>query len=117
MTDFDRPLEPELLPLGQRQDFFLSHRSAIKPTVRRIAQLMREEGLSYWFDEQHALPNKDSIREISQGLASSDFLIVFIDPGVTNSGWVLSELASRIQNPDSYLLVLVDYPIARISTT
>lgn len=72
---------------------------------------MREAGLSYWFDEQHALPNKEPIGEISRGLERSDYLIVFIDRAADSSGWVLSELSSRIHSANSYLLILVDYPL------
>ena len=40
-------------------DVFLSHNSADKPKVRRLAQRLRKAGLTVWFDEWIIQPGDD----------------------------------------------------------
>ena len=52
-------------------DVFLSHNSADKPRVRRLAERLRAAGLRVWFDEWIIQPGDDIYLAIERGLEAS----------------------------------------------
>jgi hypothetical protein len=52
-------------------DVFLSHNSADRPRVRRLAERLRAAGLRVWFDEWVIQPGDDIYLAIERGLEAS----------------------------------------------
>ena len=69
-------------------DVFLSHNSADKPQVRRLAERLREAGLRLWFDEWIIQPGDDIYLAIERGLEASRTLVLCLSPAALGSDWV-----------------------------
>lgn len=74
-------------------DVFISHASEDKDTIARpLAEALREQGLSVWFDEA-TLTLGDSLRQsIDRGLARSRFGIVILSGAFFSKHWPQREL-------------------------
>ncbi|MBS7440297.1 toll/interleukin-1 receptor domain-containing protein [Pseudomonas syringae] len=71
---------------------FLSHTSKDKPNVRAVANYLEDAGYSVWLDEWEMTPGDSLIKKISEGVESSDKLVVFLSPESIISPWVEREL-------------------------
>ncbi len=69
-------------------DVFLSHNSADKPRVRRLAERLRAAGLRVWFDEWIIQPGDDIYLAIERGLEASRTLVLCLSPAALGSDWV-----------------------------
>ena len=74
-------------------DVFISHASEDKDAVvRRLAEALRAQGLSVWYDE-FTLRIGDSLRrKIDQGIAGSRFGVVVLSHAFFAKGWPQYEL-------------------------
>ncbi|MBL7902994.1 MAG: DUF1883 domain-containing protein [Bacteroidia bacterium] len=79
--------------IEKKYDVFISHASEDKDeVVRPLAQALKSEGLSVWFDE-FELKIGDSLRhKIDKGLANSKFGIVVLSKEFIRKGWTNYEL-------------------------
>jgi hypothetical protein len=75
---------------------FLSHSSKDKPFVRRLAADLVANGVKVWIDEQRILVGDSIPEKIAQGLAESDFFLLFVSENSVNSSWVKKELSSAL---------------------
>lgn len=74
-------------------DVFISHASEDKmEIVRPLAMVLREKGLSVWFDEFELKIGDSLRRKIDLGLARSNFGIVVISRDFIKKGWTNYEL-------------------------
>lgn len=71
---------------------FLSHTSSDKPAVRHVGAYLEEKGFSVWLDEWEMTPGDSLINKISEGIESSDKLVVFLSPESISSEWVEKEI-------------------------
>lgn len=71
---------------------FISHASPDKPTVRRIARELEIYGCSVWLDEADIRVGDSIPEKVSEGLATSDALILAYSTAATKSRWVAREL-------------------------
>lgn len=69
-------------------DVFLSHNSADKPRVRRLAEGLRQAGLRVWFDEWTIKPGEDIYLAIERGLEAARTLVLCLSPAALGSNWV-----------------------------
>lgn len=78
-----------------RTDFqyevFLSHNSADKPRVRKLAERLKQAGLRVWFDEWIIQPGDDIYLTIERGLEVSRTLVLCLSPAALASDWVSLE--------------------------
>src|ERR1044072_6862071 len=74
-----------------KYDVFLSYNSKDKLLVRKLAECLREAGLSVWFDEWVIQPGDDIYLAIEQGLESSHTLVLCMSSSAFGSGWVTLE--------------------------
>ena len=65
---------------GQRYHVFLSHNSADKPAVERLALKLRAEGINPWLDEWNLIPGKPWQEEIETALSNCESCAVFFGP-------------------------------------
>ncbi len=72
-------------------DVFLSHDSADKPRVRRLAERLREAGLRVWFDEWMIKLGDDIFLAIEKGLQYSRTQVLCISKAALDSDWVKLE--------------------------
>ncbi len=75
-------------------DVFISHSSKDKPEVLKLANKLKEDGLSVWLDDW-VLQAGDDIRiNIDEGLEKSQYVLFIMSSNVfINSDWVKNELS------------------------
>jgi len=79
-----------------RYDVFLSHASADKPAVEHLAHKLREAGLEPFFDKWHLVPGERWISGLTEALAQSSTLAVFIGPRSGGGAWRTREVESAL---------------------
>ena len=76
------------MPTEFQYDVFVSHNSADKPRVRRLAERLRAAHLRVWFDEWIIQPGDDIYLAIERGLEASRTLVLCLSPAALGSDWV-----------------------------
>src|SRR5689334_12668918 len=95
---------------------FLCHSSRDKAVVRRVAADLRKAGIPLWFDEEQINIGDNFIVKISDGLAGSAYILVFLSPSFLTSEWVKQEWSSQFydeitsKSPKVIPLLLDDLP-------
>lgn len=78
-------------------DVFISHASEDKEAVARpLAEALRNNGLSVWYDEFELRIGDSLRRKIDKGIAKSNFGIIIISRDFINKGWTNYELDGLI---------------------
>ncbi len=75
---------------------FLSHTSADKPFVRRLADDLRDAGVRVWLDEAEIQVGDSLLRKIEDGISSMEYLAVVLSPRSVSSEWVQRELEAAM---------------------
>jgi hypothetical protein len=70
---------------------FLSHASADKPVVRRIAAALRSAGHDPWLDEEEILIGESIPAAVERGLRSADFVVQCLSKAAAERGWIDAE--------------------------
>jgi len=70
--------------------------------VRRLARLLADHGVRYWFSEAHILGAQQWHDEIGLALARCDWFLLILSPPAVKSKWVKRELLYALQD-DRYL--------------
>lgn len=71
---------------------FLSHNSADKPFVRKLAADLRCSGFYAWVDEAEIKLGDSLIEKIEEGIENTDYLGVVLSPNSVNAEWVKREV-------------------------
>ncbi len=78
-------------------DVFISHASEDKNEVARpLAEALRKNGLTVWYDEFELRIGDSLRRKIDKGIANSNFGIIVISRDFINKGWTNYELDGLI---------------------
>jgi hypothetical protein len=89
----DKNKPPEYDYEEREYDVFISHASEDKDeVVRPLANALRNEGLSVWYDEFELKIGDSLRRKIDKGLANSRFGIVVLSKDFIRKGWTNYEL-------------------------
>lgn len=72
-------------------DVFLSHNSADKPRVRKLAERLKQAGLRVWFDEWVIKAGDDIYLAIERGLEAARVQVLCLSPAALGSEWVALE--------------------------
>ena len=75
---------------------FLSHNGAQKEWTRRLADRLRQEGLSIFFDEDSIKLGEDIPAAIETGLKSSRHVVLVLSPEALKSKWVVLEYSASL---------------------
>jgi hypothetical protein len=75
---------------------FLSHNSADKPFVRRLAKRLAESGIIVWLDEAQLHVGDSLIHKISEAIRDIDFIAVIISANSIKSPWVQKEIGLAV---------------------
>ena len=76
---------------------FLCHAAEDKPDlVRPFAQALEAGGLSFWLDEAEIGWGDNITKKIGEGLASSEFVVVFLSEHFLRKNWPQTELANAL---------------------
>jgi hypothetical protein len=70
---------------------FLSHASADKGVVRRMAGALREAGHDPWLDEEAILVGESIPAAVERGLRDADFVLLCLSKAAAERGWVEAE--------------------------
>lgn len=89
-------------------DVFISHASEDKDEVARpLAEALRKNGLSVWYDEFELRIGDSLRRKIDKGIANSNFGVIVISRDFISKGWTnyeLDGLITRTVNGEQTLL-------------
>ena len=78
-------------------DVFISHASEDKDDVARpLAEALRSNGLTVWYDEFELRIGDSLRRKIDKGIANSNFGVIVISRNFINKGWTNYELDGLI---------------------
>jgi len=89
----DKNKPPEYDYEEREYDVFISHASEDKDeVVRPLANALREEGLTVWYDEFELKIGDSLRRKIDKGLSNSRFGIVVLSKDFIRKGWTNYEL-------------------------
>jgi hypothetical protein len=86
----DRQVSGRLEKLGGKIAF-LCHSSVDKGRVRMVHDDLMHRGLNCWLDENKIKVGDSVVAKISDGIASSQTMIVFLSPKAVNSQWARKE--------------------------
>lgn len=94
-------------------DTFLSHSTTDKPTVRRIAEALRDRGLRVWLDEDEIGLGDHIYSKIEHGIEHSRVLIFFASKHSLGSDWARIERSTAafrdpINTARRFLIVRLD---------
>lgn len=79
-----------------RFNFFISHASNNSADVRRIAESLRERGLSIWLDVDSLKPGDVWADKTFDAITESDAFVLFVSPRQKNSPSQLMELGAAL---------------------
>lgn len=77
--------------LANGKKIFISHSSADKSFVRRLAIDLRESGFDPWFDEWEIRVGDPITQKIESGLVEADYLVLILSKKSVDSEWVQRE--------------------------
>ena len=81
-------------------DVFVSHSAKDKPTVRELANRLKADGLSVWFDEWELKPGDSIPARIEEGLEFSRVLVLCMSANAFGSDWAKLEAGTfRFRDP------------------
>jgi hypothetical protein len=112
---------------GETRHVFLSHCSEDKEDfVRPLARALKASGFTYWLDEAEILWGESVVRAVNKGLATSDFVMVFMTEEFMRRGWPQAEVEAALEEQirtgklrvlpliiDERDTVLAQYPLLR----
>lgn len=75
---------------------FVSHSSKDKQFVRRLVSDLSKRNNIVWFDERELKPGDSIAAGISDGLKSTDYLVVILSKASIHSKWVQAELNAAL---------------------
>ena len=80
---------------------FLCHATDDKPSVRKLYERLKEDGIDVWFDEEKLLPGQDWDMEIQNAVRQSDVVIICLSKkSVTKEGYVQKEIKIALDVAD-----------------
>ena len=88
-------------------DIFISYASEDKYFVLNLANLLRDAGLSIWFDEFELEAGDGLRRSIDQGLKESRYGIVILSPDFFRKEWTQKELDGLTARDDGKSKVII----------
>lgn len=71
---------------------FISHATADRRRAHRLARLLSDHDIEYWFSREHLVHGEDWYRAIGLALKSCNWLIVVISRAAIGNRWVREEL-------------------------
>ena len=91
------------MPPSQRskREVFLSHSSKDRSFVVRLARMLRQHKIKYWYSATHIAGAKQWHDEIGRALARCEWFLVVLTPDSVRSAWVKRELLFAL-NQDRY---------------
>ena len=76
-----------------RRKVFISHASTNRDLARRVAALLRRNGIDYWFSREHIIRGSDWYRAIGDALETCNCLVVIATRAAVGNRWVRDEVA------------------------
>jgi hypothetical protein len=76
---------------------FLSHSARDRRFVERLARLLQDNNLQYWYSERHIAGAQQWHDEIGKALASCNWFLLVLSPAAVKSKWVKHELLYALE--------------------
>ena len=93
---------------------FMSHSSADKPIVRRLAGRIKSAGHTVWLDEEQLHVGDSLVDHLGESVTTADFVVVALSPSSVASPWVRQELnaalADQIERSQTKVLPVLVRP-------
>ena len=103
------------------KEVILSHATRDRRFVHRLARVLTDHGVAFWFSRIHLVGAQQWHDEIGAALNRCDWFILVVTPAAARSVWVKREL-TRALNQSRYEeriipLILKQCPLERLSWT
>jgi hypothetical protein len=95
-----------------RRKVFLNHSSKDKRFARKLSEALKAKGVDVWFDEKDIVAGQDFMKEIEEGISSSDFIITVLTPNFIKGPWANKEMKIAIEKEVSKGRIII-IPIIR----
>src|SRR5262249_23219513 len=79
---------------------FISHSSADKPFVRRLAFGLLAEGIPVWLDSWRLEVGDSLLDNIYEGIDQSSIVVLVMSQSAVNSGWVKREMDAALSKEE-----------------
>lgn len=91
---------------------FLSHSSTDRRFVERLAGILDEHALRYWYSQRHILGAQQWHDEIGRALTRCNWFVLVLSPASAKSKWVKHELLFALEQKayKGHIVVLVIRP-------
>ena len=86
----------EALNSNKGTDVFISYSSKQSESAYEIAELLRQNGISFWMAPESIPPSADYLDEIPSALTNTKILLLLLTPESETSAWVSKEVATAI---------------------
>ena len=108
LAQFERVsvVEVRTQPRNPKQ-VFLSHAHEDADLAKRLAQDLREAGLSVWMTPDSVQPGEQWASAIERGLDESKIFLVLLTPNSVKSRWVKKETLHALENEDVFTITPV----------
>ena len=77
---------------ASEREVFLSHSSRDRAFVVRLARVLKQHNIRYWYSAAHIAGGQQWHDEIGEALARCDWFLVILTPDAVRSVWVKREL-------------------------
>jgi hypothetical protein len=91
---YDRRMLGEMEQLPGDKTLFLCHSSADKGIVRMVNDDLRRLGAETWLDENNIKVGESIVGKVSEGLKTSQYMVIFLSPESVSSLWTTREWQS-----------------------
>ena len=71
---------PALTVLGQKMEVFVSYASPDAPKVTKLVRVLKDEGITVWFDAEQILPGDDILEKMRNGINQCTKYLICIGP-------------------------------------
>ncbi len=89
-------------------DIFISYSHADEKAARLIAERLRKEGLSVFFDSQGIVAGSDLTANLNRELESADTVLAVLSVNTAQSRWVTEEVQRALARDKRIIPILLD---------
>lgn len=94
----------------QKNNYFVSYSRKDVARVLKIVEMLQQNEIEVWIDNQNLSVGSDFTSEIAKGISQSNGIIVFLSEFSLQSAWVVNEIRTAIQYGIRVFPILLQNP-------
>ena len=83
-------------------NIFISHSHRDKAIVYKIAEDLKQYGMTIWLDEELITPGDNWLEKINKAMVNSDAILIVVSQNISSSKWQTSEIAFAVSAQRQY---------------